>query len=210
MEDTDTTLSEIEERFGPEVRRVVEELTDDKTLPKAERKRLQVERAAGSSARAKLVKLADKLHNLRDLRRCAPKGLPAPRPGLAPCGHGAGSDAPRVSPQGGRRSACRSTSGGQRRWWAACAGRARRWRRRCGGCWRSAAWRWGRKRGNKCGGCRFASPSWLPRALPARGHVTLGASGARVPVARGFRRNRGLAAAFRAPRRLRHGLHRPA
>lgn len=74
VEDTDTTLSEIEERFGPEVRRVVEELTDDKTLPKAERKRLQVERAAGSSARAKLVKLADKLHNLRDLRRCAPKG----------------------------------------------------------------------------------------------------------------------------------------
>ncbi|XP_048811678.1 guanosine-3',5'-bis(diphosphate) 3'-pyrophosphohydrolase MESH1 isoform X2 [Lagopus muta] len=74
VEDTDTTLPEIEERFGPEVRRVVEELTDDKTLPKAERKRLQVERAAGSSARAKLVKLADKLHNLRDLQRCAPKG----------------------------------------------------------------------------------------------------------------------------------------
>lgn len=84
MEDTDTSFSEIEELFGAEVRRVVEEVTDDKTLPKAERKRLQVERAAGSSPRAKLVKLADKLYNLRDLNRCTPEGtaragaLPAP------------------------------------------------------------------------------------------------------------------------------------
>ncbi|NXT27564.1 MESH1 pyrophosphohydrolase, partial [Syrrhaptes paradoxus] len=72
--DTDTTFSEIEERFGAEVRRVVEEVTDDKTLPKPERKRLQVERGPGSSPRAKLVKLADKLHNLRDLNRCVPQG----------------------------------------------------------------------------------------------------------------------------------------
>ncbi|NXG75258.1 MESH1 pyrophosphohydrolase, partial [Baryphthengus martii] len=72
--DTDTTLAEIEERFGAEVRRVVEEVTDDKTLPKMERKRLQIERAPGSSPRAKLVKLADKLHNLRDLNRCTPQG----------------------------------------------------------------------------------------------------------------------------------------
>ncbi|NXW41703.1 MESH1 pyrophosphohydrolase, partial [Nyctiprogne leucopyga] len=74
IEDTDTSLAEIEERFGEEVRRVVEEVTDDKTLPKMERKRLQVERAPGSSPRAKLVKLADKLHNLRDLNRCVPQG----------------------------------------------------------------------------------------------------------------------------------------
>ncbi|NXX85398.1 MESH1 pyrophosphohydrolase, partial [Urocolius indicus] len=72
--DTDTTLSEIEERFGEEVRRVVEEVTDDKELPKMERKRLQVERAPGSSPRAGLVKLADKLYNLRDLNRCSPAG----------------------------------------------------------------------------------------------------------------------------------------
>ncbi|NXV17409.1 MESH1 pyrophosphohydrolase, partial [Cepphus grylle] len=72
--DTDTTFSEIEERFGAEVRRVVEEVTDDKALPKMERKRLQIERAAGSSPRAKLVKLADKLHNLRDINRCTPAG----------------------------------------------------------------------------------------------------------------------------------------
>ncbi|NWX80611.1 MESH1 pyrophosphohydrolase, partial [Alca torda] len=74
VEDTDTTFSEIEERFGAEVRRVVEEVTDDKALPKMERKRLQIERAAGSSPRAKLVKLADKLHNLRDINRCTPAG----------------------------------------------------------------------------------------------------------------------------------------
>ncbi|KAM6058507.1 guanosine-3',5'-bis(diphosphate) 3'-pyrophosphohydrolase MESH1 [Chlamydotis macqueenii] len=79
VEDTDATLPEIEERFGAEVRRVVEELTDDKALPGAERKRLQVERAAGSSPRAKLVKLADKLHNLRDLNRCTPRGWSSER-----------------------------------------------------------------------------------------------------------------------------------
>ena len=42
VEDTDTTLDEIEEVFGVEVRRIVDEVTDDKSLPKAERKRLQV------------------------------------------------------------------------------------------------------------------------------------------------------------------------
>lgn len=42
VEDTDTTLDEIEETFGEEVRRIVDEVTDDKSLPKAERKRLQV------------------------------------------------------------------------------------------------------------------------------------------------------------------------
>ncbi|XP_066415221.1 guanosine-3',5'-bis(diphosphate) 3'-pyrophosphohydrolase MESH1 [Molothrus aeneus] len=74
VEDTDTTFSEIEEWFGAEVRRVVEEVTDDKSLPKMERKRLQIERAPTCSPRAKLVKLADKLHNLRDLNRCTPQG----------------------------------------------------------------------------------------------------------------------------------------
>ncbi|NXL27854.1 MESH1 pyrophosphohydrolase, partial [Glaucidium brasilianum] len=77
--DTDTTFSEIEERFGVEVRRVVEEVTDDKALPKMERKRLQIERAPSSSPRAKLVKLADKLYNLRDLNRCTPQGWSAQR-----------------------------------------------------------------------------------------------------------------------------------
>ncbi|XP_008158257.2 guanosine-3',5'-bis(diphosphate) 3'-pyrophosphohydrolase MESH1 [Eptesicus fuscus] len=74
VEDTDATLEEVELRFGAQVRRLVEEVTDDKTLPKPERKRLQVERAPHSSPGAKLVKLADKLYNLRDLNRCTPKG----------------------------------------------------------------------------------------------------------------------------------------
>ncbi|NWW97205.1 MESH1 pyrophosphohydrolase, partial [Rhynochetos jubatus] len=78
-EDTDTTLSEIEARFGPEVRHVVEEVTDDKALPGAERKRRQVAAAPGCSPRAKLVRLADKLHNLRDINRCVPQGWSAER-----------------------------------------------------------------------------------------------------------------------------------
>uniref|UniRef100_A0A2K5SBB0 HD domain-containing protein n=1 Tax=Cebus imitator TaxID=2715852 RepID=A0A2K5SBB0_CEBIM len=53
---------------------LVEEVTDDKTLPKLERK-LQVEQAPHSSPRAKLMKLAGKLHNLRDLNRCTPEGM---------------------------------------------------------------------------------------------------------------------------------------
>ncbi|XP_008562965.1 PREDICTED: guanosine-3',5'-bis(diphosphate) 3'-pyrophosphohydrolase MESH1 isoform X2 [Galeopterus variegatus] len=57
-----------------QVRCLVEEVTDDKTLPKLERKRLQVEHAPHSSPGAKLVKLADKLYNLRDLNRCTPEG----------------------------------------------------------------------------------------------------------------------------------------
>ncbi|XP_071424361.1 guanosine-3',5'-bis(diphosphate) 3'-pyrophosphohydrolase MESH1 isoform X2 [Pithys albifrons albifrons] len=79
VEDTDTTFSELELRFGPEVRRVVQEVTDDKALPREERKRLQVERARSCSARARLVLLADKLHNLRDLNRCTPRGWSAER-----------------------------------------------------------------------------------------------------------------------------------
>lgn len=79
VEDTDTTLDEVELHFGVQVRRLVEEVTDDKTLPKLERKRLQVEQAPHSSPGAKLVKLADTLYNLRDLNRCTPEGtLPSP------------------------------------------------------------------------------------------------------------------------------------
>ncbi|XP_074090174.1 guanosine-3',5'-bis(diphosphate) 3'-pyrophosphohydrolase MESH1 [Macrotis lagotis] len=74
VEDTDTTLEELEKHFGPEVRLIVDEVTDDKELPRLERKRLQVENAPHSSRGAKLVKLADKLYNLRDLNRRTPKG----------------------------------------------------------------------------------------------------------------------------------------
>src|SRR5207244_5473737 len=59
IEDTPTTREELEGEFGREVAAVVAEVTDDKSLPKAERKRLQVETAPHKSARAKLIKIAD-------------------------------------------------------------------------------------------------------------------------------------------------------
>jgi len=74
VEDTDTTFEEIEREFGENVRNIVDEVTDDKSLPKAERKRLQIVHAKDSTYQAKLVKLADKLYNLRDLQAIAPDG----------------------------------------------------------------------------------------------------------------------------------------
>ncbi|XP_078480748.1 LOW QUALITY PROTEIN: guanosine-3',5'-bis(diphosphate) 3'-pyrophosphohydrolase MESH1-like [Lampetra planeri] len=79
VEDTDTTPAELEAKFGAIVARIVQEVTDDKSLPKQERKRLQVEHASHCSHQAKLVKLADKLYNLRDLNRCTPVGWTAER-----------------------------------------------------------------------------------------------------------------------------------
>lgn len=72
IEDTDTTADELRREFGDEVRAVVEEVTDDKALPKSERKRIQVEQAAHISDKAKRVKLADKICNLRDVARTPP------------------------------------------------------------------------------------------------------------------------------------------
>jgi guanosine-3',5'-bis(diphosphate) 3'-pyrophosphohydrolase len=74
VEDTETTPGEIEAEFGAEVRRLVSEVTDDKSLPRAERKRLQVERTPVASERAKLVKLGDKICNLIDLVQAPPVG----------------------------------------------------------------------------------------------------------------------------------------
>jgi guanosine-3',5'-bis(diphosphate) 3'-pyrophosphohydrolase len=67
LEDTQTTLGELRAAFGERITRIVEEVSDDKSLPKAERKRRQIERAAAISREAKLVKLADKICNLRDM-----------------------------------------------------------------------------------------------------------------------------------------------
>lgn len=79
VEDTNTTFAEIEENFGLKIRKIVEEVTDDKKLPKQERKRLQIVHARTSSFEAKLVKLADKLYNLRDLERQTPIGWTSQR-----------------------------------------------------------------------------------------------------------------------------------
>ncbi|GCC33814.1 hypothetical protein chiPu_0012285 [Chiloscyllium punctatum] len=74
VEDTNTTFTEIEERFGEKVRSIVAEVTDDKSLPKEKRKELQIQHAPHCSYEAKLVKLADKLYNLRDLKSSTPAG----------------------------------------------------------------------------------------------------------------------------------------
>lgn len=74
VEDTDTSEQELIREFGKEIAGLVLEVTDDKSLPKAERKRLQVEHAGTISRRAKLVKLADKICNLRDIANCPPTG----------------------------------------------------------------------------------------------------------------------------------------
>ena len=67
VEDTATTHEELLDAFGSRIARIVAEVTDDKALSKAERKRLQVEHAVHLSPQAKLVKLADKICNLRDV-----------------------------------------------------------------------------------------------------------------------------------------------
>jgi guanosine-3',5'-bis(diphosphate) 3'-pyrophosphohydrolase len=79
LEDTNTTPQELEDAFGPEVRKVVEEVTDDKTLEKVERKRLQIAHAPHVSTRAKLVKLADKIVNVRDVTEHPPAKWPLER-----------------------------------------------------------------------------------------------------------------------------------
>jgi (p)ppGpp synthase/HD superfamily hydrolase len=72
IEDTQTTADELESVFGSEVRRLIQEVTDDKRLPKLERKRLQIEHAPYLSTRAKLIKIADKISNVRDVTHAPP------------------------------------------------------------------------------------------------------------------------------------------
>ncbi|MEN6483599.1 MAG: HD domain-containing protein [Syntrophobacteraceae bacterium] len=74
IEDTDTRPEEIEELFGAEVLSVVLELSDDKRLPREDRKRLQIERARLASGPAKLVKIADKICNVIDITHSPPRG----------------------------------------------------------------------------------------------------------------------------------------
>ena len=74
VEDTQTSYEELVGRFGKDVADVVMELTDDKSLPKAERKLLQVTHAHMKSSSAVMVKLADKTCNLRDIVDAPPAG----------------------------------------------------------------------------------------------------------------------------------------
>jgi guanosine-3',5'-bis(diphosphate) 3'-pyrophosphohydrolase len=79
IEDTEATPDELERLFGPGVAGIVAEVTDDKSLPKAERKRLQIQHAPLLSRGAKLVKLADKICNVRDVAEDPPKDWPLER-----------------------------------------------------------------------------------------------------------------------------------
>ena len=65
IEDQGVTLEVLASEFGQHVADIVTEVTDDKSLPKAERKRRQVESAPKKGREAKLIKLADKTSNLR-------------------------------------------------------------------------------------------------------------------------------------------------
>ena len=67
IEDTPTSPDELRDLFGDDIAAVVMEVTDDKSLPKLERKRLQIVTAAKKSRRAKMLKLADATSNVRAL-----------------------------------------------------------------------------------------------------------------------------------------------
>ncbi len=79
VEDTDTTFEEISARFGLKVEGYVREVTDDKSLSKEERKRLQIADAHHKSSGAALIKLSDKLYNLTDLSQNPPTDWPQKR-----------------------------------------------------------------------------------------------------------------------------------
>lgn len=79
IEDTETTAAEIKARFGQDISEVVEEVTDDKSLSPDLRKQLQIDQAHLKSERARLVKLADKICNIRDIVEYPPDGWPAER-----------------------------------------------------------------------------------------------------------------------------------
>lgn len=74
VEDTETTIEELAELFGSRIAAIVDEVTDDKRLAKQERKQRQVEHAPHISTQAKLVKLADKICNVRDILHSPPEG----------------------------------------------------------------------------------------------------------------------------------------
>jgi (p)ppGpp synthase/HD superfamily hydrolase len=79
IEDTNVTPQQLEQSFGKDVAALVLEVTDDKSLPKEQRKALQVQNAHKKSPRAQTLKLADKISNLRALLSTPPANWPAQR-----------------------------------------------------------------------------------------------------------------------------------
>lgn len=72
VEDTETMFDELERHFGQVVCQLVAEVTDDKLLPKHERKALQIQHAPHLSEAAKQLKIADKICNVRDIAHSPP------------------------------------------------------------------------------------------------------------------------------------------
>ena len=72
LEDTPTRYEELEAAFGSDIASLVAELTDDKSLPRDERKRRQVETTPSKSVRARLLKIADKISNVRAIASSPP------------------------------------------------------------------------------------------------------------------------------------------
>lgn len=79
VEDCGVLPEEVAELFGAEVAALVAEMTDDKALPKAERKQLQVDHAAHKSDAAALIKICDKLSNIRAVGTAPPVHWPVAR-----------------------------------------------------------------------------------------------------------------------------------
>jgi guanosine-3',5'-bis(diphosphate) 3'-pyrophosphohydrolase len=79
LEDTHTTADELRTIFGDNVMSMVKECTDDKELPKTERKRLQIEHAKDKSAAARQIKIADKISNMASMGSAPPVGWPHER-----------------------------------------------------------------------------------------------------------------------------------
>ena len=73
IEDTETTLEELAICFNDDIADLVNEVTDDKTLRKEERKKLQITNASKKTQRAKILKLADKISNLHSIAKSPPK-----------------------------------------------------------------------------------------------------------------------------------------
>jgi (p)ppGpp synthase/HD superfamily hydrolase len=81
IEDTETTREELAEGFGARVADIVVEVTDDMSLPKDQRRQKQIEEAPHKSLGAKLIKIADKISNIR--ARIVPDPNEAERADLA-------------------------------------------------------------------------------------------------------------------------------
>jgi guanosine-3',5'-bis(diphosphate) 3'-pyrophosphohydrolase len=79
IEDTETSANELVAHFGKEIANIVVEVSDNTSLEKQTRKKLQIEHAPLLSTKARAVKLADKTCNLRDMIKSPPEGWPLKR-----------------------------------------------------------------------------------------------------------------------------------